>query len=405
MVTQLRRIRRTFGLLQTLWSIAGLTLIAVLLTEASFRCVFAIKDALSARPIPDRRVIAEGYGGETWPVRHYRELESLEDRWQPYVYFRQKPFRGQTIAIDGEGLRLTWQPPPAPVGSDETRPFRILMLGGSSLWGFGARDDHTIPSLVARRLYEKGLRVEVRNHAEIGYVSTQEVIALIRELQGGYRPDVVVFYDGVNDTTSALLEGEAAVTTNERNRRAEFNIRQSPARLGASMLARLVQESASYRFAQVIGRRLSGGRGKVGGLPDLDRRNELAAEVVRRYRANLSIVEHLGRGFDFDALCYWQPVVFDKPSLDPHERSEAEELEWARGFFHQVYEAIRDSPELRGNPKFHDLSRLYSGTGGLIFIDYCHTTESANVPIARAMATEIERCLQGRPMGSRARRQ
>ena len=27
----------------------------------------------------------------------------------------------------------------------------------------------------------------------------------MRELQEGYRPDLVIFYDGVNDTTSALL--------------------------------------------------------------------------------------------------------------------------------------------------------------------------------------------------------
>ena len=36
-------------------------------------------------------------------------------------------------------------------GDDETaKPLKILMLGGSSLWGFGARDDHTIPSLIAQ---------------------------------------------------------------------------------------------------------------------------------------------------------------------------------------------------------------------------------------------------------------
>ena len=75
------------------------------------------------------------------------------------------------------------------------------MLGGSSLWGFGARDDQSIPSLVVHAMYERGWRVELKNLAEIGYVSTQEFVALYRELQAGYRPDVVIFYDGVNDTT------------------------------------------------------------------------------------------------------------------------------------------------------------------------------------------------------------
>ena len=66
--------------------------------------------------------------------------------------------------------------------------------------------------------------VEVRNLSELGYVSTQEVIGLYRELQEGYRPDVVIFYDGVNDTTSAVLSGQAGVTTNEINRHDEFNL-------------------------------------------------------------------------------------------------------------------------------------------------------------------------------------
>ena len=83
------------------------------------------------------------------------------------------------------------------------------MLGGSSLWGFGARDDHTIPSLIARELHEHGVRVEIRNLAEIGYVSTQEMIALSASSSRAIGPDLVLFYDGVNDTTSALLEGEA----------------------------------------------------------------------------------------------------------------------------------------------------------------------------------------------------
>jgi lysophospholipase L1-like esterase len=389
MVTRLPRIRQALRRLQTLWAIAGLSLIAILITELGFRCLFAIKDRLTSASKPNRRVIDAGYSGETWPVLHYRELESLADRWEPYVYFRQRPFSGQTVRIDREGLRLTWQPPPAPPGSGEPKAFQILMLGGSSLWGFGARDDHTIPSLVARKLYESGLRVEVRNLAEIGYVSTQEVVALLRELQAGYRPDLVLFYDGVNDTTSALLEGEAGVTTNERNRRAEFNIRQSPARLGAAMIARLIQDSGSYRFAQLIGRRLPGWGGQMGGLLAADQRDRLAAEVVRRYHANLLMAEQLGRGFGFDVLSYWQPDIFEKTELTAYEREEAEKFRWARAFFREVHEALRKSEELKGVRGFHDLSRFFADSDVLNFIDYCHTTESANDRLAGAVARDV----------------
>lgn len=398
MVYPVRRIQRALRTLQAIWSIAGLTLVAILLMEAGLRLAFAVKDRLSATEDLDRRVIAEGYRGESWPVRHHRELERLEDRWEPYAYFRQRPFSGETITIDRDGLRRTWQPPPSP---REARAFRVLMLGGSSLWGYGARDDRTIPSLVARTLQDGGCPVVVKNLAEIGYVSTQEVIALVRELQAGYRPDLVIFYDGVNDTTSALLEGEAGVTTNERNRRAEFNIRQSPARLGGAMIAGLVHDSASFRLAGIFARRLLGARGPEGALPSADRRRELAAEVVRRYRANLAIVDRLARGFGFEALYYWQPVIFDKTAPTPYEREEAEKLGWARGFLGEVYGAIRASGELGGDRRFHDLSRIFADTHELVFIDYCHTTESANDRIAGVIAGHALSALRAAEGGRR----
>jgi lysophospholipase L1-like esterase len=372
--------------LRTAWLIAGLTLLAIIVTESGFRLIFWVKDHFASEAVPDRRVIEAGYGGESWPAQHYRELQALEHLWEPYVYFRPRPFAGQTITIDRDGLRRTWIPP-----SSNDRPGKVcklLFFGGSSLWGYGARDDRTIPSLVAREMYDRGYRVEVRNLAEIGYVSTQEIIALLRDLQTGYRPDLVIFYDGVNDTASAWLEGEAGVTTNEQNRRAEFNLRQSPSRLATSLIAKLVRDSASYRFAQIVGSRLGVARNVPDQPTPAKDAHALAAEVVRRYWANVDLVEKLGKEFGFETLFYWQPVVFDKLELTPFETEEARKFEWARGFFAEVYGGIRSSFNLGGDAHFHDLSRLFAGTPEFIFIDYCHTTESGNRKVAEAIARD-----------------
>ncbi len=115
MSTALRRIKRLLAFLRTSWCIVGITLVVIGVTEAGFRLVFALKDRLSFPSRPDRRVLVDGYGGAASPVQHYRELESLQERWEPYVYFRPKPFHGQTITIGDDGLRTTWHPPsPAP---------------------------------------------------------------------------------------------------------------------------------------------------------------------------------------------------------------------------------------------------------------------------------------------------
>ena len=388
----LRRLQRFLVLLQTGWSIVGITLIVLILTEAGFRAAFALKDGLAAEPRPDPRVLKEGYGGATWPIEHYRELESLEDHWEPYVYFRQNGFAGKTISIMPYG-RATWlPPPPAPGSRPERKPVRILMLGGSSLWGFGARDDQTIPSLLAHQLFDRGWAVDLWNLAEIGYVSTQELVALVRELQAGYRPDLVIFYDGVNDTTSAYLQPRAGVTTNEENRVKEFNLRKSPSRLAAALLANLIENSGSYRLAQAVRRRLDRGAG----VPSLNlgqrQLGMIGYGVISVYQANVSIVEALGREFGFRPLFYWQPVVFDKPAMVPFEREEAARYAWCEGMFREVYVTMRTAQAfqgLRDDPAFHDLSGIFADTKGLVFIDYCHTTEAANARIAARMADDV----------------
>jgi lysophospholipase L1-like esterase len=383
------RFKRFMLALQTGWSMAGITLLLLLFLEGGLRLTFALRDRLSAPAQPARRVLAEGYGGATWPIEHYREIESLEERWHPYVYFRPKPFHGKTIHIGPDGLRATWQPEAASGASAGRKAVKVLVLGGSSLWGFGARDDQTIPSLLARKLHERGLKIEIKNLAELGYVSTQELIGLTRELQEGYRPDVVIFYDGVNDTTSALLSGEAGLTTNEINRRREFNLLQSSRRLAAILTEKLVVDSGFFRVARAVRSRL--GQRAAGPTPSLsdESAHRLAGDVADRYAANVKIVETLARGYGFRPLFFWQPTIFNKTELTAAERDEAQKYAWTEPAFRAVYERINESSELKADPAFHDLSRIFVDEKSLVFVDYCHTTETANARIAEQMSAAV----------------
>ena len=105
-----RRLKQSMIGLRTAWSILGVTLAFLLIAELGLRAAFRLKDRLSLPERPDPRVVAVGYDGAAWPVVHYRELEILSDRWQPYVYFRQRPFQGQTITIDENLTCAVWRP-------------------------------------------------------------------------------------------------------------------------------------------------------------------------------------------------------------------------------------------------------------------------------------------------------
>jgi lysophospholipase L1-like esterase len=381
-------IRRAAAALRTAWLLLGLTLLLLLAVELALRGAFALKDRISGPPAVDPRVIRDGYGGESWPVEHVRELEALAPRWEPYAYFRQRPFAGRTITIDEAGRRAVWRPPAAaePAGR---APARILLLGGSSLWGYGARDDRTIPSILARSLHERGVAAEFRNLSEIGYVNTQELVVLARELQSGYRPDVVLFYDGVNDTTSALLAGKPTLTTNEVNRAREFNLLQSPGRLIAALVGRVVADSAMQRLAQSIGRRILGAPTDLHPVPAADPA-VLARGVVDGYRANVAIVDALAARYGFRPLFVWQPVVFSKAKPTPFEREEAGKYAWTAPIFAEVARAIEAAGDLRDRPDFVNLADVFREVDDLVFIDYCHTTEAGNARVAEVLFRHVD---------------
>jgi hypothetical protein len=76
------------------------------------------------------------------------------------------------------------------------------------------------------------------------------------------------------------------------------------------------------------------------------------------------------------------------------EREEALSYAWAEPIFRAVHGKIQASPELKSDPAFHDLSGIFDSTEGLVFIDYCHTTESANARIAAVMADRVVEALR-----------
>lgn len=75
------------------------------------------------------------------------------------------------------------------------------MFGGSTVYGIGPPDSATIPSYLSRELnVDPSTCLDVTNLGAEGYVTNQEPILLIQQLKAGRRPDIAVFYDGINDS-------------------------------------------------------------------------------------------------------------------------------------------------------------------------------------------------------------
>jgi len=82
--------------------------------------------------------------------------------------------------------------------------YRIFMLGGSTMFGFGSTSDETtIPGFFQQHLTELGLPyyTETINSGIQGAESSDE-LSLIENQLIGYSPDLVIVYDGWNDIRS-----------------------------------------------------------------------------------------------------------------------------------------------------------------------------------------------------------
>lgn len=401
--------RRVALRLATAWCICGVALLTFFGVEALIRLLFLTKDTFwdKAEELHMFDAPLGGDGSSTWLEEYEREhLESARTEWHSYVYWRRQPYHGKYINIDAGGLRRTWASPRA-----GGRRLKVFVLGGSTIWGSGARDDFTIPSLIAKQLAAADVLADVVNLGENGYVSTQEVLTLLRQLQQGNRPDAVVFYDGLNDTYSAWQMSEAGIPQNEWKRSREFGLIDSPNRIRDLFFRELPgQFTALNRLAARVRGWQQGGQQKPSTGTDGAnvRAEKLADDTVRVYEANVKMAEALGQSFGFACLFYWQPTLFTKANPTALERSLRQAASSHFGdTLILTHDRIRKSSVLSANPNFQDLSTIFDGDPDGVYVDrISHVDERGNGLIAgvigRALIRKLSFAALSRPSDAEA---
>ncbi len=328
------------------------------------------------------------YAGAPWAEAYWREFAaSAKMRWEPYTYWRRQPFHGRYINVGAAGLRASWTPP------DTAQALTLWFFGGSTLWGTGARDAHTIPSEVARQLTARlGRPVRAVNFGESGYVSGQEVVALQRALVAGERPDAVVFYDGVNDTFSAFQSGTAGLPSNEANRVEEFSFFRD-AGAGAYFARGLHALAFNAGLGQIAfaltarRREAARARQQAARYPPA-RLDALAAATVRVYGAQLALARALAAADSFAVYAYWQPSAFTKAILTPYERATLDPDRYVAPLLARTTAHLRASSLVRSG-LVRDLSALFDTTRAPRYLDFCHLGEAGNAEVAAAIATDL----------------
>jgi hypothetical protein len=326
--------------------------------------------------IPRSRLLAV-YQNTPW-------VNALADEWSPsnvfayqaFVGWERKPFHGQVINIESTGVRRS-----EPSHCDDAAAYTIWMFGGSTIFGTGAPDWLTIPSLLAGRFEKDGRPVCVRNYGEKAWVNTQEMIKLTLELERAARkPDLVVFYDGPSDVFQTYQSGQAGLHQNFNQTKQTFENRTAPGIAAFRYL--LESNTAKVLFPQHFAHTTKNA-------------DTIAHETVQCYLQNVVLVQALAREYKFEPFFFWEPTLAtgNKRLTTGEEDARAAARKQTPGLEEANQAAYALLKTEAGPPVFPIADALDSATD-TVYFDEAHVTTEGNGLVAQRMYETIRQHAQ-----------
>ena len=373
------------------------TVILFVCFDLAARSSLKVGDLISS---PAQQLVGEGkprekvsyYSSQDWAERNWYEFRlSTKQRYYPYVGWRRAPFKGKTIEIDQNGVRLT------PGADCSAKSFKVFTFGESSMWGTGSPSWGTIAANLQKGL-EK-LRqgpVCVMNFAESAYVSTQDVIMLLMQLRSGNIPDWVLFYSIGGDIPAAYQSGRAGLPANLDQIAARFERRREP-----PTFVDWLKSTYSYSLIdQLIGKLTIANPQQKEPTPSelvtyesmgIDA-SKLSDLIMQDYLGNYKIVSALAQKYGFKYFFFAPPIVsLGNKSLTPEEQEMKYRLESDVALyklFTAVYQTIeRESSKYQN---LYSMVHIFDRYDSLIWIDEGHVTPIGNQVIAERMLDVIQ---------------
>jgi lysophospholipase L1-like esterase len=308
--------------------------------------------------------------------------------YSPYEIWKNRDFSGKHINIEN-GVRRTLYSEEAAAGVRT-----IFFLGGSTMWGDGVPDRFTIPSLVAKKLNEQATEHEawtVRNFGERAYCIHQELIRLMRLLEGKDVPDVVIFLDGINEAGAAYQNDRAGDHYDVKAIRRQLSM-GFERRIA---LGRLLRSSSTYRMWSAWWR---SGRKRRGEELSHERMEILAKEVCDSYLASVGHARLIAQGYGFETLFLWQPFLDETLKATSGEEREIVERPWRYGltkgnlvFAAMVYEEMRRRIRNGVAQGIVDVSGVFRDHPETLFVDPYHVGPEGNDIMAERIVEELRR--------------
>lgn len=323
--TRRERVWRAVGIVATFAAVNYLVGLGYdLLTDPGSPVPSVVTDRINLtgrEPPRDPRTDDPAMGGVPWAEEYFRELNSIRATYWPFVLYRHERYEGRYV--NGEGWTRRSYQPRLPAGAEAPL---LAFYGGSTAFGVGQRDLHTIPSELARLAEAEGYPVRVRNHGMRGFVAWQELHLFELISADGERPDLAVFYDGTNEVYAQRQEavrGDPTDTEVDQVGERLATPPENPAgpgradegRPGVSARAlwdAYVERSAVHKAARRARELISGepaGASPTQSTEDYEREERaIGLAAVSVYERSRALIQDVGRRFDVEPVFFWQPV-------------------------------------------------------------------------------------------------
>jgi hypothetical protein len=226
----------------------------------------------------------------------------------------------------------------------------------------------------------RGEPVCIINYAQPGYVSTQSVVTLLTELYEGNIPDLVIFYDGINDVFGAYRSGQVGAHLTAEEVARQFN---------GNHLVKYVENLAAFKLLQRLTSNPQLITYETKNIPAA----ALADAVVKAYFGNYKMVEALAQYYQFDYLFFFQPALpLGKKPLTPLEQMISDEIDPALvSLYRETYQ--RAGREGAHYQHFYDISDVLDDQTTLLWFDAYHIIPEGNQRVAQRMLEIISETL------------
>jgi hypothetical protein len=301
-------------------------------------------------------VLRYAFRTEPWAKDLLDERDAVKSQLDPVLGWTYVDRTGTLLTIRN-GKRASYVP---------AHPqLTVWFFGGSTMYGGAQRNGHTIPSMVAKLAERDGIRIRPVNFGVEGYNAYQESLEFARALTLEAAPDLVVFYDGVNEITTAVER----VTVGYLDAKVPYFVAVGPERGTRGTSARTAAWTDEQRNERTV---------------------ELAAT---QYRQAAATADGLARSVGVPVVRYWQPTLATTPkrpfAAPLYDRLGADDETMREG--RSMYDAIRT----RSGVETTDLRNALAGVDRPTFFDWEHTNELGAAIVARAMYRDLAGRLRG----------